>query len=164
VLVAVGQHEEPLASVRRSHVGRSKTRPFRIEPALGKLGKDVGEPKRNVSRDVLEEHERGFALVDDSSHVRPEMPLVGVAATLAGDAERLTGIPCSDEIHDSAPRLAVEGREIVPDRSAIQGRVFHPRHEHGRGEGFPLDEANGAAPLGQSEIDSADAGAQADGT
>ncbi len=21
----------------------------------------------------------------------------------------------------------------------IQGRVFHPGHEHGRGEGFPLD-------------------------
>jgi hypothetical protein len=55
-----------------------------------------------------------------------------------------------DEIHSSMPRAAVEGLEIVPDRSTIQGLVFHPRHEACRGVSVPLDIAHGADVGGQS--------------
>ena len=48
----------------------------------------------------------------------------------------------SDDIHRAAPRAAVEGGNVVPDNSLIQGRVFHPRHESGCGEGFPFDMAH----------------------
>jgi hypothetical protein len=164
VLVAVGQDEQSLASVRRSDIGRAEHTPFRIEPERGKVGKNVGEPKRNVACDVLEEPERGTGLVEDSCDVRPEVALVGVAEPSACDAERLARVAACDEIHRATPRAAIEGCEIVPDRRAIQRRVFHPGHEDGRGEGFPLDVANGTAPLGQSEVDAADAGAERDGS
>jgi len=54
-----GEDEDSLASVRRSDIGRSEHTPFRIEPERGKVGKNVGEPKRNVPCDVLEESQRG---------------------------------------------------------------------------------------------------------
>lgn len=65
----------------------------------------------------------------------------------------------------AAPRPAVEGSEIVPDRSRSQGRVRHPRHEDGRGESVSLDMAHGAISgfcQMQSEIQSADTGAKAE--
>jgi hypothetical protein len=77
---------------------------------------------------------------------------------------RLAWNPASDEIHCPTPRSAVEGCEIVPDRSAIQGRFFHPRHEDGRGKGVPLDVTDSVTPLGQSEVEGADACAERKGT
>jgi hypothetical protein len=37
--VAVGQDEDSVPKVRGSHIGRSHTQPFRIEPEAGKIGK-----------------------------------------------------------------------------------------------------------------------------
>ncbi len=63
----------------------------------------------------------------------------------------------------ATPRAAVEGGNIIPDRRLIQGFVFHPRHEGGCREGFPLDVTNSAI-FGfcdvQAELQSADAGAK----
>ena len=67
------------------------------------------------------------------------MARVSFAKPSASGTEWLARVTRSDEIHDSTPRAAVEGREIVPDRSAIQGLVFHPRHEICRRVCFPLD-------------------------
>lgn len=58
---------------------------------------------------------------------------------VAGDAERLAWIAGRDEIHTAAPRDAVEGSQVVPDKRRRQGLVVHPRHEGGRRVGFPLD-------------------------
>ena len=60
----------------------------------------------------------------------------------ASDGEWLARIARSDDIHCAAPRAAVEGSNVVPDNSLIQGRVFHPRHESGCSEGFPFDMAH----------------------
>ena len=65
----------------------------------------------------------------------------------------------------AAPRSAVKGSEIVPNRCRAQGRVRHPRHESGRGETVSLDIAHSSiSGVSQvhSEIQSADAGAKAD--
>jgi len=62
-----------------------------------------------VSRHVLEEAPSGLALLNDSSHRGPQVTRVLVTETLAGDAERLTGVTASDDIHDSTPRAAIEG-------------------------------------------------------
>lgn len=153
VVAAVGQHEEPLAQVRRPDLGRAEQTPLRIEPERGKVAKHVGEPKVNVPWDVLEEGERSAALVEDASHFGPQVALIGVAESLTGDAEWLARVARSDEIHDATPRSAVEGSEIVGDRSAIQLRRFHPGHEDGRGEGLALDVAHGAAVGGQSDTE-----------
>lgn len=100
---------------------------------------DLAQSDVDVASHVLEEDEFGPALADDAGDVGPEMALIGGAELLAGGAERLAGVSRNDEIHCSAPRAAVEGLKIVPNRSEIQGLVFHPRHENGRAVGFPLD-------------------------
>lgn len=95
--------------------------------------------------------------------MRPEMPRVVRAPSLARDGERLARIARSDDVHRAAPRAAVEGSNGVPDRCAIQGRVFHPRHEDGRGVGVPLDMTHSAisgACEVQSEVETAGAGAE----
>lgn len=151
--VAVGQHEESLPSVRRPDFGCGEHTPFRIEPELGKVAKDLGEPKRKMPADVFEEDEHGSALVNDSSDLGPEVSLVGFGALLAGDGEWLTRVARSDKIHSATPWSAAEGSEIVGDRSTIQGRVFHPCHEDGRREGVALDVTNGPRSSGQSQAE-----------
>lgn len=112
--------------------------------------------------DVFDEDEGGFALGDDAHEFGEERALVVVSASLACNAVGLAGNPRSDEIHAATPRSAVEGREIVPDRRAIQGLFRHPIHEAGRGEAVPLDVAHGATPGGQCEVDGSDTGAEAE--
>lgn len=65
----------------------------------------------------------------------------------------------------AAPRSAIKGFEIVPDRSASQGRVCHPRHESGRSVTVSLDIAHSSISgfcQVQSDIQSSDTGAKAD--
>jgi len=89
--------------------------------------------------DVLEETEGWFDLAHDTGDVGPEVSGVFVAELASGDGKRLARIATMHDIHDAAPRSAVEGGKVVPDRRAIQGRAFHPRHERGRRIGFPLN-------------------------
>tara|TARA_Y200000002_G_scaffold317749_1_gene276499 strand:+ start:903 stop:1154 length:252 start_codon:yes stop_codon:yes gene_type:complete len=61
------------------------------------------------------------------------------------------------------PRAAIEGGNIVPDNSLIQGRVFHPRHESGCGVGFPFDMAHSTISgdgEDEPEVEPARAGAE----
>jgi hypothetical protein len=149
--------------VRGADRSRAEQIPLRIVPEAGQSTEDGPESVSNKSRDVLENDPSGLNLPKASLDVGPEPALVLEATLAAGDAERLTGEARRDEIHDSTPRAAVEGREIVPDRSSSQGRFFHPRHESGRGVGFPLDVTDstisGHGEL-EPEIESSDAGAE----
>lgn len=92
-----------------------------------------------MSPDVLKETEGGLNFSDDAGDVRPEVSRVFVAKFSSGNGKWLARIAAMDDIHQAAPRLAVKGGNIVPDRRTIQGRVFHPRHERGRSVGFPLN-------------------------
>ena len=98
----------------------------------------------NKSRDILKKDPSGLNVAKDSLDIGPEPPLVLGPELLPGDTERLAREPSSEDIHDSTPRAAVEGGKVVPDRSFAQGRVRHPRHEHSRSVGFPLDVAHSA--------------------
>jgi len=164
----VGQDEDPLSPVRRPDVARRDTRPFRIEPERGKVGKHDTESIPIKAWDVLEEDEGRSAVSDNPSDVGPEPPLVIGAASLPGDAPGLAGESRSDDIHSSTPRCSVERGEVVPNRRAIQGRVIHPRHEDGRGVGVPLDVAKGAIAISEDhaepEVQSADPGAKSQTT
>lgn len=111
--------------------------------------------------DVLEEDDRGLDLSDDADEVRPERPLVLMPSLISGDRVGLAREARSNEIHDTTPRSAIEGREIVPDRRLIQRLVFHPCHEDGRGESVPLAKAHGSIPhVGEleAEVDSPNPG------
>lgn len=136
--VTVGQTEGPFASVRRSNACGGKVIDRPLKARSGEAFVDLGKGLDD-SWNILEEEHRGLAFDEDSEDVRPEMALVGCAESLSGGTERLTGEARSDEIHRATPSSAVEGANVVPDRCATQGRVFHPRHDNGRGVGFPLD-------------------------
>ncbi|GGO38235.1 hypothetical protein GCM10010991_35220 [Gemmobacter aquaticus] len=91
------------------------------------------------------------------------MARVVCTPALARDGERLARIARSDDVHRAAPRAAVEGSNVVPDNRLTQGRVFHPRHESGCGEGLPFDMAHSTIAGdgdGKPEVEAACAGAE----
>ena len=93
----------------------------------------------------------------------PEVSRVFVSELFSGNGERLAWIAAVNDIHQAAPRSAIEGGKVVPDRCAIQGRVFHPRHERSRSVGFPLDVTHSAISGicdVKSEVEAASSGAE----
>lgn len=116
-----------------------------------------------MTADVLEEAQARFDLAHDAGDVRPQMARVFIAELASGDGKRLARIAAMDDIHEAAPRFAVEGGNVVPDRRAIQGRVFHPCHERGRRVGFPLDVTHSSISWGgdmESEVKTSGSGAE----
>jgi hypothetical protein len=121
---------------------------------------DDVEAEAEMSADVLEEYPLRPDLDDDPPDVRPEVALVARAKPLACGRERLAREARSEDIHASTPASAIEGFDVVPDRSLTQGLIRHPGHESGRSEGFPLDVTHSAiARLGdvQPEVETSDA-------
>lgn len=117
-----------------------------------KAAGDLGKSQIDVPLDVLGEDDARPHLADDPLDFRPEVPGVGLAPALPGEAEGLAGITGREDMNAATPWAAVEGSQIVPDRRAIQARVFHPGHESGRSMGFPLDETCSAiSGLGDGE-------------
>jgi hypothetical protein len=92
-----------------------------------------------MAGDVFKEAPPGLDLFDDPRNVGPEMPWIRSSLATARHREGLAGIPAHNEIHDSTPRLAVEGLEIRPKRRIIQGFVFHARSQDFGGVGFVLN-------------------------
>lgn len=157
---------DPLAAMRGTNGGRGETAPFRIEPELGKVGEDVWETVPNKSGDVLQEDVARSHVSNDPGNVWPDPSLIIDTSTFPRSAEWLAGETGSDEIHASAPRCAVEGREIVPDRRLIQGRLAHPGHEDGRCVAVPFNVSHSAGgDSGESgdEFEPSIAGAQVEG-
>lgn len=112
--------------------------------------------------DVLQEDERGSNLAKDPFDVVPDPSLVVFSEAFPGDGEGLAWEARRDEIHSVTKRSAVEGREVVPDRSRIQGLFFHPGHEDGRRVCFPLDVCQnpvGGEDESDSEFQPSDPGA-----
>ena len=111
----------------------------------------------------IETLERRLTFADDAGDMRPEMARIISSEPFSCDRERLARIARADNIHRAAPWAAIEGSNVVPNKRAIQGRVFHPRHERGCGEGFPLDIAHSTiSGDGDSEpkVNPASAGAE----
>lgn len=116
-----------------------------------------------MGADVFEEAPARADDVDVLGDPWPEPPVVICSEATASVAFSLARISARHAIHKAAPWAAVEGCEIVPDRSPIQALVFHPCHESGRGVGFPLDVTNSTGSgLGdaQSEVKATPPGAK----
>lgn len=163
VALAVGEDEEPLAPMGRADFRRREEARRKAVAHADQSAGDFGEAEAEMMGDVLEEHEGRLAFANDAGDMGPEVPRVVRAPALARDGERLARIARSDDVHRAAPRAAVETGNVVPDRRVIQGRVFHPRHEDGRGVGIPLDVTHSAitgACEVQPEVEPAGAGAE----
>lgn len=159
-------HEpEPRAEVRGANGCRAEQTPLRIEPELGKVVEDMGEPESNKLGDVLQQDESGSQVSDDGCDGWPEPALIVSSTLLPGQAERLAREAGSDEIHSATPRAAVERGEVIPDRSRIQARLRHPLHEDGRCVGVPLNVSHGSYPChgSEGELESSVARAEVDG-
>jgi hypothetical protein len=153
VPTGVGQDEDPLPFVGSSGIVRSHTTPLRIEPQRGQVTEDDVESPNSERCDVFHEDELGSHLANDASEVSPESAAVSLDSfPLAGVGDVLTGESASDAIHEATPRSAVEGGNVVPDRSRCQGLLFHPGHESSRGVGFPLD-VHHSTTSGDGELD-----------
>jgi len=142
VPLADGEDEEPLALVGRADLRRREEACRKLVAHADQSAGDFGEAEPEMMGDVLKEDKGRLDLADDAGDMRPEVAWVVGTPALARDGERLARIARSDDVHRAAPRAAVEGGNIVPDNSLIQGRVFHPRHESGCGVGFPFDMAH----------------------
>lgn len=163
VALAVGEDEQPLAPMGRADFRRREEACRKAVAHADQSSGDFGETEAEMMGDVLEEDEGRLDFADDPGDMRPEVARVVRASALARDGERLARIARSDDVHRAAPRAAAEGGNVVPDRSRIQGRVFHPRHEDGRGVGVPLDMTHSAisgACEVQSEVEPAGAGTE----
>jgi hypothetical protein len=159
----VGDDEEPLAPVGRADLRRREEACRKPVAHADQSSGDLGKSEAQMMGDVLEEDEGRLALADDPRDVRPEVSRVRRAEPPACHAERLARIARAEDVHRAVPWAAVEGGNVVPDRRAIQGRVLHPRHEHGRGVGFPLDVTqNTKSGTGEqdAEVEPAGAGAE----
>lgn len=160
---ADGEDEETFALVGRADLRRREEACRKLVAHADQSCGDFGEAEAEMMGDILEEHEGRLDLGNDAGDMRPEVTRVVHAPALARDGERLARIARSDEVHRAAPWAAVEGSNIVPDNSLIQGRVFHPRHESGCGVGFPFDMAHSTISGdsdGEPEVDTARAGAE----
>jgi hypothetical protein len=163
VALADGEDEQPLTLVGRTNFRRREEACRKLVAHVDQSAGDLGEAEAEMMGDILEEDEMRFDFADDTSDMRPEVPRVIRAPALARDRKWLARIARSDDIHRAAPRAAIESSNVVPDRCAIQGRVFHPRHESGRGVGFPFDMAHSSISWdgdGEPEVEPACAGAQ----
>ena len=163
VPLADGKDEQSLALVGRADFRRCEEACRKAVAHADQPAGDFGEAKAEMMGDILEEHEGRFDFADDTGDMRPEMAWVVRTPAFACDRERLARIARSDDVHRAAPRASVEGGNVVPDNSLIQGRVFHPRHESGCGEGFPFDMAHSTISgdgNGEPKIEPACAGAE----
>lgn len=161
VAFADGENEEPLAPVGRADFRRREEACRKLVAHADQSAGDFGEAEAEMMGDIFEEDEGWLGLGDDAGNMRPEVARIVGTTALAGDGERLARIARSDDVHRAAPRAAVETGNLVPDRRAIQGRVFHPRHESGCGEGFPFDMAHSSISGdgdGEPEVEPAGAG------
>ena len=163
VRLADGEDEEPLALVGRADFRRREEACRKAVAHADQSAGDFGEAEAEMMGDILEEDEGRLNLSDDAGDMGPKVARVVGTSALARDREWLARITRSDDIHRAAPRSAVEGSNVVPDNSLIQGRVFHPRHEGGCGVGFPFDMAHSTISGdgdGESEVEPACARAE----
>ena len=163
VPLADAEDEEPLALVGRADFRRREEACRKAVAHADQSAGDFGEAEAEMMGDILEEHEGRLDLTDDAGDMRPEMAWILAAEPSACDRKWLARIARSNDIHRAAPRAAVEGSNVVPDNSLIQGRVFHPRHESGCGEGFPFDMAHSTISGdgdGEPEVETTSAGAE----
>ena len=142
VALAVREDEEPFTLVGRTDFRRREEACRNAVAHADQSAGDFGEAEAEMMGDILEEDEGWLDLSDDAGDMRPEVARVLRAPAFARDGERLARIARSDDVHRAAPWAAVEAGNIVPDRRRIQGRLFHPCHENGRGVGFPFDMAH----------------------
>lgn len=159
----MGKDEQPLTLVGRTDFRRREEACRKAVAHADQSCGDFGKSEAEMMGDVFQEDEGRLDLANDAGDMGPEVARVVRAPAFARDGKRLARISRSDDVHRAAPRAAVEAGNVVPDRRWIQGLLFHPCHENGRGVGFPFDMAHSSISGhgdGEPEVEPASAGAE----
>jgi len=164
------EDEQPLTKVRRANFSRreqsrrnrvTKSGQF-IEDQLGRCP-SIGASNSEQARDVFEKHDARLRFFNDSMHVGPKVARIIDASAFSGATERLARESRSEAIHDSTPRLAIEGSQVAPNRRWSHAAFFHLAHQLCGRECFPLNAADDASAWkrqSKAVIESAATGAE----
>ena len=105
-----------------------------------------------MARDVFEEHPLGVDLSDDAGNIGPEVARIFDPFALSRLGKRLTWVSGEDGVNDSAPRSAVEGFDVIPDRGGMQVSGALSCDKGVSGVFLPLDVGGGGkARLGKAK-------------
>ena len=146
--------------MRGTHVGRGKSDPFRVPPAIGQFSHDSGGRAleelafgfvhsggggSSDGADVLQKESLRVAIVSEVKDFKEEPGALSIKTSpFAGDADVLARESRNEQIHASTPRCAVKGEQVRPDRRRIKGSRFHKAGKLCGSRGFPLHVANGS--------------------
>ncbi|GKS87001.1 hypothetical protein AVMA1855_22635 [Acidovorax sp. SUPP1855] len=143
-----------------AHIGRIKSDPFRVPPAVGQFSHDAGGGAlferafgfvhsggggSSDGADVLQKEEPRVAIVGEVQDVEEQAGTLAIKPSASAcDADVLAREAGNKSIHASTPRCAVEGEQVRPDRRRIKGSRFHKAGKLRGCRSFPLHVANGA--------------------
>lgn len=143
-----------------AHVRRGKSDPLRVPPPVGQFSHDAGGGAleklafgfvhsggggSSDGADVLQNEPSRTAIIGKVKDVEEQArPLAIKPGSAACNADVLAREARNKEIHKSAPRCAVEGEQVRPDRRRIKGSRFHKAGKLRGCSGFPLHVANGS--------------------
>jgi hypothetical protein len=97
-----------------------------------------------MTGDVLKETPNRSHCVHEALDGGPEMPLVLVAAALAGMGKGLTGVAANDAVHQSSNALGWEGVDIRPDGGNRESSLGHATRQNAGRRDVPLDVSDDA--------------------
>lgn len=159
----MGQNKEPLSQVRRADFLRCKDCFLNLVAKSAKLSSHLFVADAEVVFNVFEEHDGGLNFSDDAGNMWPEVARIICAALLSGAAERLARVTCDNHVDTASPASSVESLKVGPNRSRIEGSVFHTRDQDLGGSNFDFHIASGDSLVAgevESEVESADAGTE----
>jgi hypothetical protein len=158
----VGQHKEPQPPMRRPDFLRAKESARNAVTHRFQFVSDFMEAESKMCIDVLTEAPLGLHFPHDARDVRPEMARVFRPELLAGATERLARVAATEDIHETAPQLAIKRGNIRPNRSCVEGAVRKTRSQDLRNSSFPFHVTDGSSAWesqSQAKVDSAVTGA-----
>jgi hypothetical protein len=106
----------------------------------------VSKSSRSEVWGVFHEDESWFHLANDPCHFPPEAGVfaVGSLSFLVGTGYVGAGESPADDICAAVPRLAVEGRDIIPNREPWEYSIPLPLQQDAAGVWFNFDSADGS--------------------
>jgi hypothetical protein len=129
--------------VRGTNVGSSQHRPAAVIPERGQVTDDSPESPSNERWAVFHERESWSNLANDAGHFSPQSTALAVdACALSGDADVLAGKPARNNVNTSAPRSAVKGANVIPNRERREHSVILSGEQNARGVGVVFNGAH----------------------
>jgi hypothetical protein len=106
--------------------------------------KVVGRCVNRSPGNVLGKYVPGSCICHDPSHFRPEV--VCIVRARSRRTVGLAGKPARNHVNTAAPRSAVKGSHVIPNRERRENSIILAGGEYARGIGVPLNGAHGSPP------------------